>query len=58
MEMYSVVFNNQAEIILVEDDESIQSQAYNFLNIHEIRSLTDNVKMKTIDFIGIAHHCG
>lgn len=35
---YSIIFNMNAEISLVNDDESIQSQAYNFMTINEILS--------------------
>lgn len=33
---YNIIFNCNAEITLVDDDESIQSQAYNFFTIDEI----------------------
>ena len=54
---FSLIFNMSAEIIEVQDDESIQSQAFNFLTIEEIGQV-QNPRSKTIDFIGIAHQCG
>ena len=52
---FSLVFDSFATIVECEDDDNIQSQAYNFLTIQQIR---ETVGMQTVDFIGVVHFCG
>lgn len=51
---YCIVFDLQSEIRMVEDDESIQTQCYNFKTVKELMTLTP----RTIDIIGILHQIG
>ncbi|CDW78370.1 replication protein a 70 kda dna-binding subunit [Stylonychia lemnae] len=51
---YCLNFNHNADIQEADDDESIQSQAFNFFNIKE---LLNQCGQKTVDFIGVAHSC-
>lgn len=52
---YSLVFDIQAEIKKVEDDESIQTMSFNFRNIDDIMKMQGR---STVDFIGILHYIG
>jgi hypothetical protein len=49
---FCIVFDQNAEIVEVKDDETIQSLAFSFVNINRLKTLYGP---RTIDFIGVAH---
>eukprot|EP00347_Sterkiella_histriomuscorum_P004404 403360589 len=51
---FCLIFTDHSEFKEAVDDESIQSVAFSFVSIQDIKNMYGN---KTIDFIGIAQYC-
>ena len=52
---YNLVFDCHTKVQEVVDDEKISTQAFSFSTINQIM---DNPGLRTVDFIGVLHHCG
>jgi ssDNA-binding replication factor A large subunit len=52
---FSINFDRNAEIVEVEDDETIKDKAFDFRLIKDIQDFPEN---SIVDFIGIVHHVG